>query len=78
MVRDYAIMAVANFSDIGEMFEAVIEILLDSGEDIDTRWNAFSFVRSVGNTSRTRDVLNRLHHDPDFGKASDELLGQWQ
>jgi hypothetical protein len=77
LLRDYAIIAAANFRDIEGMFDTVARILLDTDEEPDTRWNAFAFLRRVGDTRQGREVLSQLTHDSDFSSSSRELLASW-
>ena len=67
LVRQYAVMAAANFADVDGIFEAVSEILLDQREDVDLRWNAFAFVQGRGNSTRTRAVVQHFQRDDAFG-----------
>jgi hypothetical protein len=77
LLREYAVMAAANFVDIEGLVETLTKTLLNTKEDLDTRWNAFAFIRRVGETRQTREVLLQLEQDPDFGQAANELLEQW-
>src|SRR5262249_37625763 len=78
LLRDYAVMAAANLFDVGGIVEKGKNILLRQDESIDTRWNAFAFLRRAGNNRHARMVLNRLEQDRDFAQAARELLEQWK
>lgn len=78
LLRDYAMITSTNFSNLDELSTAVLSILVDPDEDLDTRWNSFSILRSLGDTLRTRAIASQLSRDEEFQQLVSGLVDEWQ
>ena len=77
LVRQYAAMAIQNYSEIEEVFEFASHIILNPDEDIEVRYNVLDVFEREGATERTIRIFRELLNDEEFQKTASEILKEW-
>ena len=77
LVRQYAAMAIDKYSDIEGVFECAAEIILNTDEDINVRYNVLDVFERDGSTERTLKIFKELLKDEEFQKTANRILKEW-
>lgn len=77
-VKNYAVMASKNFiNDSDALQTLIVDILLDAGEDIDIRHNAYAAVLTFFDIAGRKAVLEKLSSDEAMGRHALRDLAQY-
>ena len=77
LVRQYAAIAIENYSDVEGVFEFASRIILNFDEDINVRYNVLDVFERDGSTERTLKILRELLKDEEFQKTASRILKEW-
>ena len=77
LVRQYAMLAAANYTDQAALCDTVRKIAMDPSVDIDVRFNALAPLRSAGPVAWAVDTAITASRDPDLGPSMVRLLEEW-
>lgn len=77
LVRQYAAIAIDNYSDVEGVFEFASQIILNPDEDINVRYNVLDVFERDGSTGRTLKIFRELLKDKEFQKTASRILMEW-
>jgi hypothetical protein len=76
-LRLEAALALARFTDIEGVVDALRTVLLDAAAPCELRYYAFTSLHSAGPTPEMVELLRRLLADEEFGRCARGLLAEW-
>jgi hypothetical protein len=77
-LRLQAVVALAEFADVGGVPSALGSLALDAHEPIDVRYSAFTSLQRAGPTTECIALLRQLLTDEALGRATRSLLSSWR
>jgi hypothetical protein len=76
-LRLEAVLALARFTDVDGVVDALRAVLLDAAAPCELRYYAFTALHSAGPTTEIVELLHRLLMDEEFGRCAQGLLDEW-
>lgn len=75
-VREYAVSCTSNFVQFPLIQKLISEILFNTNEDINIRYNALEAVKRIENTKEKEGIFTQLTIDNDFNNTALRLLSE--
>lgn len=77
-LRLHAALALAEFTDVASVLEALGGLALDPTESLELRYSAFTSLERARATPGCVELLRQLAADETLGRAAGSLLSTWQ